>query len=98
MSDVGGMLYDKDAVYIDIPAWKVQYSTPAGPIAGGAAQPPPSTAAGSPSDEELGGPATQGEAMVRGLQVGAGLAVDEALASRSIRLFQVSPMPPLTIG
>jgi hypothetical protein len=23
MSDVGGMLYDKDAVYIDIPDWKV---------------------------------------------------------------------------
>ena len=23
MSDVGGLLYDKDAVYIDVPAWKV---------------------------------------------------------------------------
>jgi ribosome biogenesis protein BMS1 len=26
MSDVGGLLYDKDAVYIDIPDWKVQYT------------------------------------------------------------------------
>lgn len=26
MSDAGGLLYDKDAVYIDIPDWKVQYS------------------------------------------------------------------------
>lgn len=26
MSDVGGLLYDKDAMYIDIPDWKVQYS------------------------------------------------------------------------
>lgn len=24
MSDVGGLLYDKDAVYIDIPSWKVR--------------------------------------------------------------------------
>lgn len=24
MSDVGGLLYDKDAVYIDVPSWKVQ--------------------------------------------------------------------------
>ena len=23
MSDVGGLLYDKDAVYIDVPDWKV---------------------------------------------------------------------------
>jgi ribosome biogenesis protein BMS1 len=23
MSDVGGLLYDKDAVYIDVPGWKV---------------------------------------------------------------------------
>ncbi len=27
MSDLGGLLYDKDAVYIDIPNWKVQYSS-----------------------------------------------------------------------
>ncbi|KAG2495424.1 hypothetical protein HYH03_006371 [Edaphochlamys debaryana] len=26
MADVGGLLYDKDAVYIDIPDWKVQYT------------------------------------------------------------------------
>jgi ribosome biogenesis protein BMS1 len=26
MSNVGGLLYDKDATYIDIPDWKVQYS------------------------------------------------------------------------
>ena len=26
MSDVGGLLYDKDAMYIDIPDWRVQYS------------------------------------------------------------------------
>lgn len=26
MADVGGLLYDKDAVYIDIPDWKMQYS------------------------------------------------------------------------
>ncbi|KAK9824496.1 hypothetical protein WJX72_010821 [[Myrmecia] bisecta] len=26
MADVGGLLYDKDAVYIDIPDWKVQFS------------------------------------------------------------------------
>ena len=25
MSDVGGLLYDKDAVYIDVPDWKVFY-------------------------------------------------------------------------
>lgn len=24
MADVGGLLYDKDAVYIDIPDWKVR--------------------------------------------------------------------------
>lgn len=27
MSDVGGLLFDKDAMYIDIPDWKVQYSS-----------------------------------------------------------------------
>ena len=26
MSDAGGLLYDRDAVYIDVPDWKVQYS------------------------------------------------------------------------
>lgn len=26
MADVGGLLYDKDAVYIDIPDWKVTYT------------------------------------------------------------------------
>lgn len=26
MSDVGGLLYDKDATYIDIPEWKRQYT------------------------------------------------------------------------
>eukprot|EP00891_Asterochloris_glomerata_P004383 jgi/Astpho2/4383/e_gw1.00067.3.1_t len=26
MADVGGLMYDKDAVYINIPDWKVQYS------------------------------------------------------------------------
>ena len=26
MSEIGGLLYDKDAMYIDIPDWKVQYS------------------------------------------------------------------------
>lgn len=25
MADVGGLLYDKDAVYIDIPDWKVPF-------------------------------------------------------------------------
>ncbi|KXZ47518.1 hypothetical protein GPECTOR_34g677 [Gonium pectorale] len=30
MADVGGLLYDKDAVYIDIPDWKVQYTGSAG--------------------------------------------------------------------
>ena len=28
MADVGGLLYDKDAVYIDIPDWKVCYFLP----------------------------------------------------------------------
>lgn len=28
MSDVGSLLYDKDAMYIDIPDWKVQFSSP----------------------------------------------------------------------
>ena len=28
MSDVGGLLYDKDAVYIDIPDWKVRPKLP----------------------------------------------------------------------
>ncbi len=27
MADVGGLLYDKDAVYIDIPDWKVSNDT-----------------------------------------------------------------------
>ncbi|PSC76713.1 ribosome biogenesis BMS1-like protein [Micractinium conductrix] len=27
MSDVGGLLFDKDAVYIDIPDWKVQFTS-----------------------------------------------------------------------
>lgn len=27
MADVGGLLYDKDAVYIDIPDWKVRCGT-----------------------------------------------------------------------
>ena len=27
MADVGGLLYDKDAVYIDIPDWKVHAHT-----------------------------------------------------------------------
>lgn len=26
MADVGGLMYDKDAVYIDIPDWKLQYT------------------------------------------------------------------------
>lgn len=26
MADVGGLLYDKDAVYIDIPDWKVRFN------------------------------------------------------------------------
>jgi len=26
MSDIGGLLYDKDAMYVEIPDWKVQYS------------------------------------------------------------------------
>lgn len=26
MSDIGGLLYDKDATYIDIPDWKLQYT------------------------------------------------------------------------
>ncbi|GIL90192.1 hypothetical protein Vretimale_16386 [Volvox reticuliferus] len=30
MADVGGLLYDKDAVYIDIPDWKVQYTGDSG--------------------------------------------------------------------
>ncbi|CAL8465158.1 g4693 [Coccomyxa elongata] len=34
MADVGGLLYDKDAVYIDIPDWKVSY-TGDGAAAGG---------------------------------------------------------------
>ena len=28
MADVGGLLYDKDAVYIDIPDWKVTAFSP----------------------------------------------------------------------
>eukprot|EP00887_Chlorella_sp_A99_P004810 scaffold4.g4810.t1 len=37
MSDVGGLLFDKDAVYIDIPDWKVQFSAaaPGGADGGG---------------------------------------------------------------
>ena len=34
MSALGGLLYDKDATYIDIPDWKLQYSRQ------GAAPPP----------------------------------------------------------
>lgn len=30
MADVGGLMYDKDAVYIDIPDWKVQFSGKSG--------------------------------------------------------------------
>ncbi|GLI71471.1 hypothetical protein VaNZ11_016609 [Volvox africanus] len=30
MADMGGLLYDKDAVYIDIPDWKVQYTGDSG--------------------------------------------------------------------
>lgn len=34
MADVGGLLYDKDAVYIDIPDWKVTVLTdPVTPVA-----------------------------------------------------------------
>ena len=28
MSDVGGLLFDRDAMYVDIPEWKMQYSKP----------------------------------------------------------------------
>ncbi|KDD75621.1 hypothetical protein H632_c588p1, partial [Helicosporidium sp. ATCC 50920] len=31
MSDIGGLLFDKDAVYIDLPDWKVAYSAPGAP-------------------------------------------------------------------
>lgn len=58
MADVGGMLYDKDAVYIDIPDWKRQYTREDGSAAalegGGGAE----GGAGLP----------EGEAMVRRLQ------------------------------
>jgi hypothetical protein len=27
MTNLGGLLYDKDAVYIDIPDWKVQHTS-----------------------------------------------------------------------
>jgi ribosome biogenesis protein BMS1 len=36
LADVGGLLFDKDAVYIDIPDWKVQYSTREGAAVGAA--------------------------------------------------------------
>lgn len=75
MADVGGMLYDKDAVYIDIPDWKVQYSR----MSDGAA-----------AGDGAGGDASvqEGEAMVRQLQT-TQLAMDEKLAASKIRMFQV---------
>lgn len=74
MSDVGGLMYDKDAVYIDIPDWKVQFSRRDGLPLG------PGYGAG-----DAGG-ATEGEGMVRGLQ-GVQEAVDERLRRSKIRLF-----------
>lgn len=76
MADVGGVLYDKDAVYVDIPDWKVQYSRAEG---GGAAK--------GPTDAEgAERAADEGEAMVRGLQA-VGQTLDEALAESTIRIY-----------
>ncbi|KAI8474956.1 MAG: ribosome biogenesis protein BMS1-like protein [Monoraphidium minutum] len=76
MSDAGGLLYDRDAVYIDIPDWKVQYTT-----AGGA-----TTGTQVAGGGDGGGGGAEGEAMVRQL-AGAKLAIDEKLAGSRIRLF-----------
>ncbi|KIY94899.1 putative Ribosome biogeneis protein BMS1 like protein [Monoraphidium neglectum] len=76
MSDAGGLLYDKDAVYIDIPDWKVQYTTTCGATTG-------TQVAGAPSGTLE---AAEGEQMVRQL-AGAREAIDEKLAGSRIRVF-----------
>ncbi|EFJ46282.1 hypothetical protein VOLCADRAFT_62777 [Volvox carteri f. nagariensis] len=54
MADVGGLLYDKDAVYIDIPDWKVQYTGDSGrPADEGEAMVRQLQAAQQPVDEAL---------------------------------------------
>lgn len=63
MAGVGGLLYDRDAVYIDIPDWKLQYS---GPSAGSG----------------------EGETMVRELQDGSRVGIDETLRDAKIQMFE----------
>jgi ribosome biogenesis protein BMS1 len=87
MADVGGLLYDKDAVYIDIPDWKVRRgerpaaaSRGGGHGASGARSPACHTPAClgllNPQVQYTGDglqPADDGEAMVQQLQVRRGL-------------------------
>jgi len=75
MSDIGGLLYDKDAMYIDIPDWKLQFSHAS--VLGNRSTTAPSTD---------GLDAGEGEAMVRGLQ-GTRMAVDEKIKASKIQLF-----------
>ncbi len=64
MSDLGGLLYDKDAVYIDIPNWKVQYSAAAAAQEGGQ-EDGQGDQGGEEEDVAALAPNSQGEAMVR---------------------------------
>ncbi|KAF8060362.1 BMS1 [Scenedesmus sp. PABB004] len=84
MADLGGMLFDRDAVYIDLPDWKVQYSTAA--AAAAASGDAAAAAAAAAAAGAAGGSLQEGEAMVRGL-AGARLAVDEKLQRSRIQLF-----------
>eukprot|EP00798_Chlamydomonas_sp_ICE-L_P024732 gene24732-10368_t len=76
MADVGGLLYDKDAVYIDIPDWKVQFSNRQGAETTGCVI----------TEEE-----DAGQSMVRSLQ-GVEETVDEKLEKSKIQLFGRSKM------
>ncbi|KAK9820869.1 hypothetical protein WJX81_007795 [Elliptochloris bilobata] len=53
MSDVGGLLYDKDAVYIDVPDWKLSYSGGTAPADEGAAMVRGLQAPGAAVDAQL---------------------------------------------
>lgn len=75
MSDIGGLLYDKDAMYIDIPDWKMQFSHAS--VLGNRGN-----SGTSNGDVDAG----EGEAMVRGLQ-GTKMAVDEKIKASRIQLF-----------
>jgi len=78
MSDIGGLLYDKDAMYIDIPDWKMQFSQASVLLGNNRSASAPFSAGRGDSGE--------GEAMVRGLQ-GTQMAVDEKIKASKIQLF-----------